>query len=95
MAKVRISNLKLDTNISRPAVRFDTIQSVLVYTNPIKQINKEDRAPNVLDRAPDDHESMKLTDIVDDFCEEGVLEEIEEHLKDKGMFTAYAYEDYA
>jgi len=95
MAKVRISNLKLDTNISRTAVHFDTIQSVLVYTNPIKQINKEDRAPNVLDRAPDDHESMKLTDIVNDFCEEGVLEEIEEHLKDKGMFTAYAYEDYA
>lgn len=85
MAKVAISNIKT----------VDEIQSVLVYTNPIKQIKPEDRAPNVLDRAPDDHESKKLTDIVEDFCEEGVLEEIEEYLTDKGMFTAFSYEDYA
>ena len=74
---------------------LNDIKNVLVYNNPIKEIKLEDRAPNNLDRKPDDHESKKLTDIVEDFCEEGVLEEIEELLREKGMFVSFSYEDYA
>jgi hypothetical protein len=74
---------------------LNDIKNVLVYTNPVKEVKPEHRAPNVLDREPDEHESKKLTDIVEDFCEEGVLEEIEESLRDKGMFTSFSYEDYA
>jgi len=73
----------------------NSIQSVLIYNNPIKQIKDEDRAPNVLDKQPDEHDAKYLTDIVDDFCEDGVLEEIEEFLKEQGKFTSYSYEDYS
>jgi len=86
-----VNKLKKETIV----VTDNDIKNVLVYNNPIKEIKLEDRAPNVLDRKPDEHESKKLTDIVEDFCEEGVLEEIEESLRDKGMFTSFSYEDYA
>ena len=95
MTTVMLSKLKVNTDVSRTVGVSDVIQSVLVYTNPIKEVKPEDRAPNVLDRKPDEHDSKSLTAIVEDFCEEGVLEEIEESLKDKGMFTEFSYEDYA
>jgi len=97
----KVPRVKVSTKQSRKLTKENTmeivndIKNVLVYTNPIKEISSNERAPNVLDRASDDHESKKLTDIVDDFCEEGILEEIEESLKDKGMFTSFSYEDYA
>jgi hypothetical protein len=72
-----------------------SIKSVLSYDNPIKEVKKEDRAPNVLDKQPDEHDAKSLVDIVDDFCEDGVLEEIEEYLKEQGKFVSYSYEDYA
>lgn len=71
------------------------ITTVLKYDTPIKEVKKEDRAPNVLDKQPHEHDAKSLVDIVDDFCEDGVLEEIEEYLKEQGKFVAYSYEDYA
>ena len=76
-----VNKLKKETIV----VTDNDIKNVLVYNNPIKEIKLEDRAPNNLDRKPDDHESKKLTDIVEDFCEEGVLEEIEELYKAGGL----------
>ena len=73
----------------------NTIRSVLEYNHPIKEIKQEDRAPNVLDKKPDEHDAKSLIDIVDDFCEDGVLEEIEEYLKEQGKFVSYSYDDYA
>ena len=97
----KLPKVKVSTGKSQKPTKEDLMETVnkitnvLIYTNPIKEVKPENRAPNVLDRAPDDHESKKLTDIVEDFCEEGVLEELEETLKDKGMFTTFSYEDYA
>ena len=90
--KPRAKKSKKDTVVEV----VNTIQNVLIYTNPIKEIKPEHRPPNVLDKEPDDHDAKLLTDIVDDFCEEeGVLEVIEEYLKEQGMFTSYSYDDYA
>lgn len=69
--------------------------NVLSYTKPIKQVKDSDRPDNVLDRKPGEHEAKNLTDIVEDFCEEGVLEELEEFLLDKNEFIVYSYLDYS
>lgn len=71
------------------------IKNLLVYDSPIKKVKPEDRPENVLDREPDDHDSKWLTDIVNDFCEEGVMEDIIDYLKENGLYTAYSYDDYA
>jgi len=71
------------------------IPNVLVYNRPIKEIKNEDRAPNVLDKQPDEHDAKSLVEIVNDFCEDGMLEEIEEYLKEQGKFISYSYDDYA
>jgi hypothetical protein len=71
------------------------IPNVLTYDLPIKEVRDEDRAPNVLDKQPHEHDAISLVDIVNDFCEDGVLEEIEESLKEQGKFISYSYEDYA
>lgn len=73
----------------------ESIDNVLIYKNPIKKITSKDRPNNVLDKRPDEHDAISLVDIVNNFCEEGVLEEIEEYLKEQGKFTAFSYVDYA
>jgi hypothetical protein len=71
------------------------IESVLVYNRPIKEVTKEDRAPNVLDKLPYEHDAKSLVDIVNEFCNDGVLEEVEEFLREQGKFTSFSYDDYA
>lgn len=77
------------------AQTLDSIDNVLVYNTPIKEVTAKDRPVNVLDKKPDEHDTKKLTDIVEDFCQEGVLEEIEEFLLEHNNFNAYSYTDYA
>jgi hypothetical protein len=96
--KTKVTIKKTPTTKQKKETIVETvndIKNVLIYNNPIKEVKPEDRAPNVLDRDPEEHDAKLLTDIVEDFCEEGVLEEIEELLKDKGVFIAFSYEDYA
>ncbi len=71
------------------------IKNLLEYNSPIREVKPEDRPENVLNREKDDHDDKWLTAIVDDFCEEGVLEDIEEYLKENGLFTVYSYDDMA
>lgn len=94
MTKVTIPSAKKASTILI-ASASDKIGSVLVYTNPIKKVTAKDRPKNVLDKKPHEHDAKSLTDIVDDFCEEGVLEELEEYLKEHGKFTPRSYTEYA
>lgn len=71
------------------------IKNLLIYNELIKKVKPEDRPENVLDRAKDDHDAKWLTDIVEEFCEDGVLEDIWEHLKNQGRLTTYSYQDMA
>lgn len=71
------------------------IKNLLEYNSPIREVKPEDRPENVLDREEDDHDAKWLTDIVEEFCEEGVLESIKEHLKEQGQLTPVSYEDMA
>lgn len=80
---------------AQAAVFNDTIDNVLEYKSPIKTVTAKDRPKNVLDKKPHEHDAKSLTDIVDDFCEEGVLEELEEYLKEHGKFTVRSYTEYA
>lgn len=89
--KVRVTK----TKPKEVSVEVRNINNLLRYDAPIKQVQPEDRPENVLDRAPDDHDAKWLTDIVEEFCEEGILESIEEHLKEQGLLTAYSYNDMA
>jgi hypothetical protein len=89
--KVRIAK----TKPKEAQVDIRNINNLLRYDAPIKQVKPEDRPENVLDRAKDDHDAKWLTDIVEEFCEEGILEDITEHLKEQGLLTVYSYEDMA
>lgn len=71
------------------------IENVLVYNNPIKKVTAKDRPVNVLDKKPHEHDTKTLTSIVEEFCEDGNLDEIEEFLQEHDKFTAYSYADYA
>jgi hypothetical protein len=100
-AKKAITKVIIETPKAKKSKKETTmttsngIKNVLVYTNPIKQIEDENRAPNVLDKKPNEHDARSLIDIVDDFCEDGILEEIEEYLKEHGRFKQHSYDDYA
>lgn len=89
--KVRLPKIKP----KEVTVEFRNINNLLRYDAPIKKVQPEDRPENVLDRDPHDHDAKSLVDIVNDFCEEGVLEDITEYLKENGLFTAYSYDDMA
>jgi len=101
--KAQSSKLAKTKAVKKPTAKKATnsvpehseIENVLVYDKPIKAITDKDRPTNVLDKKPDEHDTKKLTDIVENFCEEGVLDDIEEFLKEHNNFTTYSYAEYA
>jgi hypothetical protein len=91
----KTSSRMVKTEISKAVSETTYITNLLCYSTPVKQIKPEDRPSNVLDRKKDDHDAKWLTDIVDEFCEDGVLEDIIEHLKEEGRLNVYSYADMA
>lgn len=72
-----------------------SIKNLLKYDIPIKEVKPDDRPENVLDRAPDEHDAVSIVDIVEDFCTEELLKELDEWDKENDRYKILSYDDYA